>query len=262
MAANGRLQEVCVPAPGSLRADGSVLIVDTGGWYKICCPTSQLAKPDVLGAIYRVRKTGMPKREDPRGLKLNWPALKPADFAKLLADERLYVRERATHELGKRGESAVSTLRDVLVGRGVLTAPVVRPNATERRAEDSAPYQATDARLAAVWSLARIPGPAARAADESLVLLEGLAGSSFDVAAALRKDKGLELDDLYYVGFHFAEDQHPLGQELLAEVVKKGFAVDATLWRWLEPRLDALAAGDPAALAGSVTRAIRAKAHR
>ena len=63
--------------------------------------------------------------------------------------------------------------------------------------------------------------PSARASDESLALLEGLAGSSFDVAAALRKDKGLELDDLYYVGFHFAEDQHPLGQELLAEVVKK-----------------------------------------
>ncbi|MFM9961335.1 MAG: PVC-type heme-binding CxxCH protein, partial [Planctomycetaceae bacterium] len=26
-------------------ADGSLLIVDTGGWYKLCCPTSQLAKP-------------------------------------------------------------------------------------------------------------------------------------------------------------------------------------------------------------------------
>ena len=39
-------------------ADGSLLIVDTGGWYKLCCPTSQLEKPDVLGAIYRVRKVG------------------------------------------------------------------------------------------------------------------------------------------------------------------------------------------------------------
>lgn len=37
--------------------DGSLLIVDTGGWYKLCCPTSQLYKPDVPGAIYRVRKT-------------------------------------------------------------------------------------------------------------------------------------------------------------------------------------------------------------
>ena len=39
-------------------ADGSLLVVDTGGWYKLCCPTSQLAKPDVLGAIYRVRRRG------------------------------------------------------------------------------------------------------------------------------------------------------------------------------------------------------------
>lgn len=42
-------------------ADGSLLVVDTGGWYKLCCPSSQLAKPDVLGAIYRVRKIGMPR---------------------------------------------------------------------------------------------------------------------------------------------------------------------------------------------------------
>lgn len=42
-------------------ADGSLIIVDTGGWYKLCCPSSQLAKADVLGGIYRVRKTGAPK---------------------------------------------------------------------------------------------------------------------------------------------------------------------------------------------------------
>jgi len=36
-------------------ADGSLLVVDTGGWYKLCCPTSHLQKPDVLGVIYRVR---------------------------------------------------------------------------------------------------------------------------------------------------------------------------------------------------------------
>ena len=35
--------------------DGSILVLDTGGWYKLCCPTSQLYKPDILGAIYRVR---------------------------------------------------------------------------------------------------------------------------------------------------------------------------------------------------------------
>src|SRR5437660_12218 len=45
-------------------ADGSLLVVDTGGWYKLCCPSSQLAKPDVLGAIYRVRKHGAQKLPD------------------------------------------------------------------------------------------------------------------------------------------------------------------------------------------------------
>ena len=36
-------------------ADGSILVINTGGWYKICCPTSQFYRPEVLGAIYRVR---------------------------------------------------------------------------------------------------------------------------------------------------------------------------------------------------------------
>ena len=41
-------------------ADGSLLVVDTGGWYKLCCPSSQLSKPDVLGAIYRVKRRDAP----------------------------------------------------------------------------------------------------------------------------------------------------------------------------------------------------------
>ena len=48
-------------------ADGSLIVVDTGGWYKLCCPTSQLHKPDVLGGIYRVRRQGTPKIDDPWG---------------------------------------------------------------------------------------------------------------------------------------------------------------------------------------------------
>lgn len=35
--------------------DGSLLVVDTGGWFRIGCPTSQVAKPQVKGTIYRVR---------------------------------------------------------------------------------------------------------------------------------------------------------------------------------------------------------------
>lgn len=64
--------------------------------------------------------------------------------------------------------------------------------------------------------------PASRAGDESLRILGALLRQGFDVAKSLKKDRALELDHLYYVGFHFSELNHPLGDELLEEVVKKG----------------------------------------
>jgi HEAT repeat protein len=64
--------------------------------------------------------------------------------------------------------------------------------------------------------------PASRAGDESLRILGALLKHGFDVGKALKKDRVLELDHLYYVGFHFTEEGHPLGEELLEEVVKKG----------------------------------------
>ncbi|HEX7899049.1 MAG TPA: PVC-type heme-binding CxxCH protein [Planctomycetota bacterium] len=41
--------------------DGSLLVLDTGGWFRIGCPTSRIDKPQALGAIWRVRsKTTRP----------------------------------------------------------------------------------------------------------------------------------------------------------------------------------------------------------
>jgi putative membrane-bound dehydrogenase-like protein len=80
-------------------ADGSLLIVDTGGWYKLCCPTSQLVKPDVTGAVYRVRKAGAHKVDDPRGLKIAWAKLDETDLGKLLHDPRPAVRQRVVDEV-------------------------------------------------------------------------------------------------------------------------------------------------------------------
>jgi HEAT repeat protein len=77
----------------------------------------------------------------------------------------------------------------------------------------------------AVAELARSPRdtrPAARSGDEALRLLVSLLDRGFDVASQLRKDKSLSLDDLYYVGFHFSEAEHPLGEDLLRTVVDKG----------------------------------------
>lgn len=42
--------------------DGSLLVVDTGGWFRIGCPSSLMAKPDIAGAIYRVKAKTLHQR--------------------------------------------------------------------------------------------------------------------------------------------------------------------------------------------------------
>jgi HEAT repeat protein len=64
--------------------------------------------------------------------------------------------------------------------------------------------------------------PGARASDEALVRLGKLLEGGFDVAQALKKDRTIELDELYYVGFHFTERRQPIGQELLTIVADRG----------------------------------------
>ena len=75
-------------------ADGSLLVVDTGGWFYRGCPTSQFAKPDVLGGIYRVRRRGMTTLVDPRGKRIDWAAQTNVGLVGLLGDTRFAVRER------------------------------------------------------------------------------------------------------------------------------------------------------------------------
>ncbi len=64
--------------------------------------------------------------------------------------------------------------------------------------------------------------PAARASNEALRLFGTLIDRGTDVAAMLRKDRSLDLEDLYFLGFHFAEEDLPLGEELLRLIVEKG----------------------------------------
>ncbi len=122
-------------------ADGSLLVLDTGGWYKLCCPSAQIARPDALGAIYRIRRAGAPAIEDARGCKLAWKTLAATGLVRLLGDERPAVRRRAMAEFEHAGVAAVPILGTVFG----------TPN--------SAPL-----RCRAVWALTRIETVAARAA--------------------------------------------------------------------------------------------------
>jgi putative heme-binding domain-containing protein len=47
-------------------ADGSLLAINTGGWFRIGCPTSQVAKPEIAGGIWRIRKVGAHLQSRPR----------------------------------------------------------------------------------------------------------------------------------------------------------------------------------------------------
>ncbi|HLJ94510.1 MAG TPA: HEAT repeat domain-containing protein, partial [Gemmataceae bacterium] len=103
-------------------ADGSLLVIDTGGWYKLCCPTSQLHKPDILGAIYRIRRKGAPRIDDPRGQTLAWSRLSAQELTRLLDDPRSAVRRRAVQTLAERGADAVPALAHVLGSHPSVTA--------------------------------------------------------------------------------------------------------------------------------------------
>src|SRR5439155_782212 len=85
----------------------------------LCCPTSQLHKPDVLGSIYRVRRTDAPKVDVPRGRKIDWSKLAITDAESalkvrfLLDDPRPAVRRRAVEVMGAGGRGSAVVLRVV-----------------------------------------------------------------------------------------------------------------------------------------------------
>ncbi len=91
-------------------ADGSLIIVDTGGWYVQHCPTGKIRNSRAPGAIYRVRRDDAPKIDDPRGVKIDWDKLSATDLVQLLSDNRPTVAHRAQRSLVTLGVDAVPAL--------------------------------------------------------------------------------------------------------------------------------------------------------
>ena len=137
-------------------ADGSLIVVDTGGWYKLCCPTSQLHKPDVLGAIYRVSRPGALFVQRSRGARCVRERLKDARSARGRGGVR---------PASGRPSSGRAALRDRVTGRSRLEsktalAALRQACKAERRSH---------ARRNRVWTLTRIDDPAAREIARSLL---------------------------------------------------------------------------------------------
>lgn len=138
-------------------ADGSLLAIDTGGWFRRCCPTSQIAKPEIAGGIYRVRRVASADDRvtteilaDPRGLRLEWTRATNSELVERLDDPRFIVRQRAADALAQHGDAAVEAL-------AVLFSP-----AAETSPDEVATAHSPRQRLAATWVLARLDVPAAR----------------------------------------------------------------------------------------------------
>jgi putative heme-binding domain-containing protein len=96
-------------------ADGSMLILNTGGWFILGCPLSRVAKLDVPGGIYRIRKTGAAKVNDPWGTKLNLKSMAVPALVTATKDSRIAVRDHAIELLISKGEAAVLPIKSSLL---------------------------------------------------------------------------------------------------------------------------------------------------
>ncbi len=140
-------------------ADGSLLIADTGGWYKLCCPSSVLEKKDVLGAIYRVRKVNGAK-----AAPVSWPPLrapKPVTLASVNPHDRLRAVENVGRTQAKGRLQALADLlsnddRDPVLTRAVVQAMTDLGDAKELRRLRDTSGAAAVAR-AALLALAALP---------------------------------------------------------------------------------------------------------
>jgi len=94
--------------------NGDLLVVDTGGWFRRGCPNSQIAKPEVVGGIYRIsRDDDGPYRA---AAAPDWERLSSEAVADFLDHGEPWLQEAAVTELAVRGAPALPELERLLLG--------------------------------------------------------------------------------------------------------------------------------------------------
>jgi putative heme-binding domain-containing protein len=147
-------------------ADGTLLFVDMGAWFTYGFPGNPLPRPDVKGAIYRIRRTDAPPVKDPWGKSLALAKRTAEELVAWLDDPRPRVRDQVLARLARLGDQAAPALAKVL--------------------RDS---PSAEARRNAVWALCRIPGHKARTALRNAIL-----DKDIGVRLAAAHGAGLERD--------------------------------------------------------------------
>ena len=147
--------------------DGSLIVIDTGGWYIDQCPLSRISRPEHKGGVYRIRKKGATKVSDPLGTSLEWKNISLNAFANLLADNRPKVRARVLEHIVKMDEVIVPP----------LAALIANPKTKD------------EAKCSAIWALHRQGSKPAR-----IEIRKALAHRSREVQIAAARSTGLAKD--------------------------------------------------------------------
>lgn len=95
-------------------ADGSLLILDTGGWYDLCCPTSRVDQKTASGGVYRLSAAKGRVALSSRAAAIDWDSATLDSVVKLLFDDRSWVRRSAETRLNSFGNSAIPELIQIL----------------------------------------------------------------------------------------------------------------------------------------------------
>lgn len=192
--------------------DGSLLVLDTGGWFRIGCPSSIAEKPDLRGAIYRVRKKGATPVRNPFGGEIPWATLARAEIEKLRTnDPRWIVREKAMHRSG--GEfpelTAAKLTRRELLDR---TQPFLRLRAWEAvaQAKQLAPGQRE--------ALREMLGEDLEPSLEHAAMYAAIATRAFDVAELKRARDAVSIRRLLVVLEQTSRETEPTVHDAVLDV--------------------------------------------
>lgn len=171
----------------------------------------------------RAQRIGSVLRPMARELTPAWrKKLLGVALERLAADERGF---KAPLDVVRKAcpEEAAAGLRQLYAKlkrrQGDAASAVLRLLATSEQGTDEDRYELFSRLLR---DSRKDTSAAVRRDDEALRLLDRLLRNGHDVVSAMRRDRSLDLEALYYVGFHLVEQDHPAGAELLGIVVERG----------------------------------------
>ncbi len=72
--------------------DGSLLVIDTGGWYNLCCPSSHIDQSIAAGGIYRL--TSATTRQTAVQPAVNWQTLPGHEASAMVKNSQIPLRDR------------------------------------------------------------------------------------------------------------------------------------------------------------------------